>query len=237
MTLLAIFLMSVAVVDATRLRPTGWRCVASAGIVVALVATTSWDGVVDLTCAALLVVAACLWTTCSRRDTKHAQMAALAALGIPVLAMVALNGATYRAGGTLAAAVESTDLDLLDGVPAETVVLACALLVAQTATANHVVRAVLRLSDVLEHLTSAPGPRGGRLLGPMERLFILGLGLAGELTAASVVIAAKALLRYPEVTQPSSGTTDVRQTTEYLILGSFVSWMIALTSIALVRLG
>ena len=41
--------------------------------------------------------------------------------------------------------------------------------------------------------------KGGRLLGPLERLLILGLGLAGEVTAASIVIAAKGLIRFPEL--------------------------------------
>ena len=41
--------------------------------------------------------------------------------------------------------------------------------------------------------------RGGRLLGPMERVLILGLGLAGQLTAAGLVIAAKGLIRFPEL--------------------------------------
>ena len=36
-------------------------------------------------------------------------------------------------------------------------------------------------------------------LGPLERLFILGLGLAGNLTAAAIVVAAKGLLRFPEL--------------------------------------
>ena len=44
----------------------------------------------------------------------------------------------------------------------------------------------------------------------MERVFIVGLGLAGQLTAASIVVAAKGLLRWPELqskARASSGST------------------------------
>jgi hypothetical protein len=84
--------------------------------------------------------------------------------------------------------------------------------------------------------------KGGRLLGPMERLVILGLGLAGELGAAGIVIAAKGLLRFPEVQAAArtsgpggsygGGPAGIDDVTEYFLVGSFVSWLIALTTLA-----
>jgi hypothetical protein len=74
--------------------------------------------------------------------------------------------------------------------------------------------------------------KGGRLLGPMERVFILGLGLAGHLTAASIVIAAKGLLRFPEL-QSRREQVRIHQLTEYFLVGSFVSWLVALGSLVL----
>ena len=41
--------------------------------------------------------------------------------------------------------------------------------------------------------------KGGRVLGPMERVFVVALGALGDLTAAAVVVAAKGLLRFPEL--------------------------------------
>ena len=75
--------------------------------------------------------------------------------------------------------------------------------------------------------------RGGRLLGPMERVLILGLGLAGQLTAAGLVIAAKGLIRFPELQSTRNETTTVEavgidEVTEYFLVGSFVSWLVAL---------
>jgi len=71
-----------------------------------------------------------------------------------------------------------------------------------------------------------------RLLGPMERLFILGLGLAGNLTAASIVIAAKGLLRFPEL-QSRLDQTRIHRLTEYFLVGSFVSWLVPLATLLL----
>ena len=62
--------------------------------------------------------------------------------------------------------------------------------------------------------------------------FIVGLGLAGYLTAASIVIAAKGLLRFPEL-QSKREQVWIHRLTEYFLVGSFVSWLMALASLAL----
>jgi hypothetical protein len=61
----------------------------------------------------------------------------------------------------------------------------------------------------------------------MERVFILGLGLAGNLIAASIVIAAKGLLRFPEL-QSKPDQARIHRLTEYFLVGSFVSWLLPL---------
>ena len=74
--------------------------------------------------------------------------------------------------------------------------------------------------------------KGGRLLGPLERIFILGLGLAGNLTAAAIVVAAKGLLRWPELSSPTE-QDRVHRLTDYFLVGSFVSWLVALAGLVL----
>jgi hypothetical protein len=74
--------------------------------------------------------------------------------------------------------------------------------------------------------------KGGRLLGPMERVVIVGLGVAGQLTAASIVIAAKGLLRFPELSSDRE-QERIHRLTEYFLVGSFVSWLLALSSLVL----
>ena len=81
--------------------------------------------------------------------------------------------------------------------------------------------------------------RGGRLIGPLERYLILGLALAGEPTAASLVVAAKSILRFPELASVArredrgERLDRVDAVTEYVLIGSLVSWAVALAPVAL----
>ena len=68
--------------------------------------------------------------------------------------------------------------------------------------------------------------KGGRLLGPMERLLILGLGLAGQLAAATAVVAAKSIIRFPEIKGQKAhenGGIGIDEVTEYFLVGSFAT--------------
>jgi hypothetical protein len=77
--------------------------------------------------------------------------------------------------------------------------------------------------------------KGGRMLGPMERVLILALGLAGEVTAAAVVGGAKGLLRFPELHRGTKeGPSDL---TEYFLIGTLASWLVALAGVGLVVWG
>ena len=109
-------------------------------------------------------------------------------------------------------------------LPAARVLLLTGLVLFNVATANIIVRLVLltigalRPSDVTDANAAAAaaaslagraapptagspptGSRAAGCSGPMERLVILGLGVAGEFGAAGLVIAAKGLLRFPEI--------------------------------------
>jgi hypothetical protein len=67
--------------------------------------------------------------------------------------------------------------------------------------------------------------RGGRAIGCLERGLILGFALAGEPTAAALVISGKSLLRFPEATR-----SDVN---ECFVVGSLASWSLALAPLVL----
>jgi hypothetical protein len=80
--------------------------------------------------------------------------------------------------------------------------------------------------------------KGGRLLGPMERLLIVGLGLGGQLTMATAVVAAKSIIRFPEINAQKArenGGIGIDEVTEYFLVGSFASWILALGGLALVH--
>lgn len=114
------------------------------------------------------------------------------------------------------------------------------VLVMLFATSNAIVRLVLtamgtRFSNAEQRL------RGGRVIGPLERVLIFGLGLAGQATAAALVIGAKGLLRYPELNglrgEPGAagpGARPIDVVTEYLLIGSLTSWLLALFPLVLV---
>ena len=67
-------------------------------------------------------------------------------------------------------------------------------------------------------------PRGGRLIGKLERLLILMLVLAGEPDGIGFLIAAKSILRFSEIVGE-----DHRRVSEYVIIGTLASfaWAIA----------
>lgn len=121
----------------------------------------------------------------------------------------------------------------------DSVVVLLGVVLVQVSTANIAVRLLLQAVGV-PAAANEKRLKGGRVLGPMERLFIVGLTLAGELTAAAIVVAAKGLLRFPELQSSrrgdggpanDEGPSDV---SEYFLIGSFGSWLFALAGLALV---
>jgi len=118
--------------------------------------------------------------------------------------------------------------------PVQDVVIAGGAVVLQLVTGNLLVRLVL---DVLGGPAerSEKGLTGGRLLGPMERILILGLGCIGQITAAAVLLATKGLLRLPGLRGGSDGVRG--DATESLLVGSFASWLIGLAGVSMVYLG
>lgn len=162
----------------------------------------------------------------------------LVLLGTALVVAVLVAPAASPAGGLLEDWLGQEPLPVLHGLDADRVLLLLGAFLLQLSTGNVLVRLVLAVTGTVNPTRLGgfedPGTRlkGGRLLGPMERVFILGLGLAGHLTAASIVIAAKGLLRFPEL-QSRADQTRIHQLTEYFLVGSFVSWLVPLASLVL----
>lgn len=68
------------------------------------------------------------------------------------------------------------------------------------------------------------GFKGGRLIGPLERILVLILTLAAAYPILAAMLAAKGIVRFPEISR--DGETGARA--EYFLVGSLVSWVIAL---------
>ncbi len=111
----------------------------------------------------------------------------------------------------------------------------------QMVTGNQLVRLVLGSVDAVKPAGEPQASdrlKGGRLLGPMERLLILGLGLAGQLAAATAVVAAKSIIRFPEINAQKArenGHIGIDDITEYFLVGSFASWIVALGGLVLAQ--
>ena len=93
----------------------------------------------------------------------------------------------------------------------------------QFVTGNQLVRLVLGSVGAVKpegQPQASDRLKGGRLLGPMERLLILGLGLAGQLAAATAVVAAKSIIRFPEINAQKArenGSIGIDDVTEYFL--------------------
>lgn len=72
--------------------------------------------------------------------------------------------------------------------------------------------------------------RGGRLIGPLERWIILALALAGAQGIIAALMAAKGIVRFPEI---SKNAGEGSKAEEFLV-GSLISWGLAGAGAALV---
>jgi hypothetical protein len=97
------------------------------------------------------------------------------------------------------------------------VVVAGGLLV--TIPSNWVVRQVLRLA---RHEAPPSENKAGRWIGVLERLLIYVLMLIGAAAAAGLVVAAKSILRFPEISGKPAAIDP-----EYVLIGSLASWFLA----------
>lgn len=190
---------------------------------------------------ALVVIAAVVlaWGRTVREGFGRDRTAApLALIGVAFVLAIACAPAAGPAGGVLDDWLARDPLPVLDGLDADRVLLLAGAFLVQLSTGNVLVRLVLAATGTVNpaKVGGVDDPqtqlKGGRLLGPMERVFILGLGLAGQLTAASIVIAAKGLLRFPEL-QSRLDQERIHRLTEYFLVGSFVSWLVPLGSLVL----
>lgn len=136
-------------------------------------------------------------------------------------------------------------------VAADLVVLLIGAAVFLLESGNVVVRTALRAestggfetvtgasSAVVPDAVSRPAPmagglKGGRLIGPLERVLVFGLMLAGAYVLIAAVLAAKGIVRFPEISRDSAEG----ERAEYFLIGSLVSWVLALAAAFLVWWG
>lgn len=72
--------------------------------------------------------------------------------------------------------------------------------------------------------------KGGRMIGPIERVLVFGMTLTAAYALLAAVLAAKGIVRFPEISRDEEGGSRA----EYFLIGSLVSWLIALAAAFLV---
>ena len=239
MSWLGVLLLGIGLTDlAHSVRPARWvpECVgAVAAVVVALLAGLTAPR--DLAALAAIVLLVLGWgQAVTRGFGRGPAWAPLVLLVFALVLGIGTSGSASEAGGVLEDWLDGVAVPVLEGLTADRFLLVAGAFAVQLSTGNVIVRLVLKTTGTLNPARDGSLPptplKGGRLLGPLERVFILGLGLAGQVTAASIVVAAKGLLRFPELASPDE-RSRVHQLTEYFLVGSFVSWLVSLGSLVL----
>lgn len=182
-----------------------------------------------------------LWVHLSGKAerTGRREGRALTVFGVGLALPLILAGWVSPVGGIVRPWLEWTDL--VPDLDPDRATMIVGVLLLQLVTANQLVRLILGAVGAVRP-AGEPQPsdrlKGGRLLGPMERLLIVGLGLGGQLGAASAVIAAKGIIRFPELNAQRKEAADpsasgIDEVTEYFLVGSFASWLVAMGGLVL----
>lgn len=79
-------------------------------------------------------------------------------------------------------------------------------------------------------LAIEPELKGGRLIGPLERVIVFAMMLSGAYVLVAAVFAAKGIVRFPEISRDDGSGSRA----EYFLVGSMVSWGLALAGALLV---
>jgi hypothetical protein len=160
---------------------------------------------------------------------RRAVVIAAAAFGVIALMLLLSSRWSAPSGGWLERLLEGLPFPAARRAGPEVVLLVLGVIAFLQASANAVVRLILAATDSL-----LPPTRnlllGGRIIGPLERSLVFAFALAGEPTAATLVVTAKSILRFPEL---SGRRDDIAALTEYFLVGSMSSWLIALAPVAL----
>lgn len=234
MTVLGLFLVMVGSADLVRygapdsdLRRRGW-----ATGVAAIIAVIGFWGlgrpVHDLWLPVVGLILVALWVFADRFPVGGAERVGLGLLAATVLALLGFGQHLSTSHGWLQDWYSGLALEGLRHVPFDQFALAAGCFLILQNTANLIVRLVLNGAGP-GVLASAKTLKGGRILGPLERSFIFAMALSGQFTAVGAVIAAKGILRFPEI----SRADDDGNMAEYVLVGSFVSWLLALLFIPL----
>jgi len=197
----------------------------------------------DIVLLEIAVAASIAWVVlCARAErTGDRELAPLIVFAVAVGLLIMLSGFGSDADGLVARWSTWVDLPGVASLDTDRLLMVVAVVLLQLVTGNQLVRLVLSAVGAVKPVGEPQASdrlKGGRLLGPMERVLILGLGLAGQLAAATAVVAAKSIIRFPEINAQKArenGHIGIDDITEYFLVGSFASWIVALGGLVLAQ--
>lgn len=228
MILLAALLLAIGLADFARPqdRPADRPALVRASVVGAVVTVLAvWGTGVDWWWAPIGIVAIIAWVASTPVDRAYPWP--IVGLGLAVTSILAGSARLHVDGGWLTDWYDSLELQSLHGISFERFALTVGCLVFLVESANIIVRMVLAGTDA-GVMASEQTLKGGRVLGPIERIFIFAMALSGQYAALTAVVAAKGILRFPEISRDVAG-----RKAEYVLVGSFVSWAVALIFVPL----
>ena len=245
MSALAVMLIAMGIADVTRrLTDRSWvPPVVAPAVVVGCAALAGLWHPGDIVLLEIAAVASVAWVIlCARAErTGERVLAPLVVFAAAVGLLILLSGWGSDVAGLVARWSTWAGLPGAGSVDPNGVLMVIGVVLLQMVTGNQLVRLVLGTVGAIKPAGEPQASdrlKGGRLLGPMERLLILGLGLGGQLAVATAVVAAKSIIRFPEINAQrarENGGIGIDEVTEYFLVGSFASWIVALGGVVLTR--
>jgi hypothetical protein len=226
--LLAVLLLAIGLADFARPqdRPADRMAVGRASVVGAIViALAAWGIGIAWWWVPIGFAVLVAWVASTLVDRAYPWP--IVGLGLAVGGILAGSAHLPTPGGWLVDWYDTLELRPLQDISFDRFALATACLVFLVESANIIVRMVLAGTDA-GVMASEQTLKGGRVLGPIERIFIFAMALSGQYAALTAVVAAKGILRFPEISRDVAG-----RKAEYVLVGSFVSWAVALIFVPL----
>lgn len=218
MSALAVLLAAVGVADLVGRRIFSGLVVVVLGL---LLVGAGWH---TLWLAPLLGIVVFVWIVAARSDS----VASITLLGVYSVVLVALSGHLRFRDVPIQGWYDDLAVPSLATVSVDRFALGLGVVLFLTSAANVVVREVLSLTGP-RVLAQGDDIQGGRVLGPLERWFVFACALTGNLAAIAGVVAAKGILRFPEISRDKPDGLRA----EYVLVGSFSSWGLALLFVPL----
>ena len=151
------------------------------------------------------------------------RLARLARAGVLILAMAFCAVASQPLGSEVAKVIAAVGAVILLTVPANRVVSDILAIARQSPQKNE------------QQGNLGASMRGGRWIGPLERILIVLLASVEASTAVAAIVAAKGIIRFPEINLDVK-EADGGQKAEEFLIGSFASWILAVLGAVAIRL-